>query len=134
MTVALIAHDSKRELMLEFCIANCGVLSRHNLYATGAIGMMISEFTGLEITRRFSGAQGGTQQIASRVSCNEIDLLLFFRDPVSSGQNERNALSLLRLCDMHNIPVATNVATAQSLIHSLRRGDLAWREVVERVS
>ena len=80
MSIAIIAHDSKKELMVQFCIAYCGILSRHNLCATGTTGKLVSEATGLEIQRFLSGSHGGDQQIASRIACNEIDLLLFFRD------------------------------------------------------
>ena len=130
MNIALIAHDSKKELMVQFCSAYCGVLSRHNLCATGSTGKLVGEATGLKIQRYLSGSQGGDQQIASRISCNEIDLLLFFRDPISAGIHEPNDMNLLRLCDVHNIPVATNIATAEALIHALERGDLDWRDIV----
>ena len=116
--------------MVQFCIAYCGVLSRNNLCATGTTGKLVSEATGLHIQRYMSGSQGGAQQIAARISCNEIDLLLFFRDPISAKPNEPNEANLLRLCDVHNIPVATNIATAEALIHSLERGDLDWRNIV----
>ena len=131
MTIALIAHDSKKELMVQFCIAYCGILSRHSIVATGTTGKLVSEASGLEITRFLSGAQGGDQQIASRISYNEIDLLLFFRDPISAKSDEPNEHTLLRLCDVHNIPVATNIATAEALIHALERGDLDWRDIVK---
>ncbi|MCI6639486.1 MAG: methylglyoxal synthase [Pygmaiobacter massiliensis] len=130
MNIALIAHDSKKELMVQFCIAYCRVLSQHNLVATGTTGKMVAEATGLQIHRFLSGTHGGDQQIAARISCNEIDLLLYFRDPISAKPNEPNELNLLRLCDVHNIPVATNIATAEVLIHGLERGDLDWRNIV----
>ena len=130
MNIALIAHDSKKELMIQFCIAYCGILSRHNLCATGTTGRLVSEATGLEIVRFLSGSQGGADQIASRISCNEIDLLLVFRDPINAKRGEPRDATLLRLCDVHNIPVATNIATAEALIHALERGDLDWREIV----
>lgn len=130
MNIALIAHDTKKELMVQFCIAYCGVLSKHNLCATGTTGKMVAEATGLNIQRYLSGSQGGDQQIAARMSCNEIDLLLFFRDPISVKSHEPNDMNLLRLCDVHNIPVATNIATAEALIHALERGDLDWRDIV----
>lgn len=133
MNIAIIAHDSKKELMVQFCIAYCGILSKHNLCATGTTGKLVSEATGLEIVRFLSGSQGGGEQIASRISCNEIDLLLVFRDPIKTRNDEPNDLSLLRLCDVHNIPVATNIATAEALIHALERGDLDWREIVRPV-
>lgn len=130
MNIALIAHDTKKELMVQFCIAYCGVLSKHNLCATSTTGKMVVEATGLNVQRYLSGSQGGDQQIAARISCNEIDLLLFFRDPISVKPHEPNDMNLLRLCDVHNIPVATNIATAEALIHALERGDLDWRDIV----
>ena len=130
MNIALIAHDTKKELMVQFCIAYCCVLSKHNLCATGTTGKMVAEATGLNVQRYLSGSQGGDQQIAARISCNEIDLLLFFRDPISVKPHEPNDMNLLRLCDVHNIPVATNIATAEALIHALERGDLDWRDIV----
>lgn len=131
MTIALIAHDAKKELMVQFCIAYCGVLSRHNLVATGATGKTVAEATGLNIFRFLGGSQDGAQQIASRIGCDEVDLLLFFRDPLNPKPNEPDEHSLLRLCDVHNIPVATNIATAEVLIHGLERGDLDWRDIVK---
>lgn len=130
MNIALIAPDTKKELMVQFCIAYCGVLSKHNLCATGTTGKMVAEATGLNVQRYLSGSQGGDQQIAARISCNEIDLLLFFSDPISVKPHEPNDMNLLRLCDVHNIPVATNIATAEALIHALERGDLDWRDIV----
>ena len=130
MNIALIAHDTKKELMVQFCIAYCAVLSKHNLCATGTTGKMVAEATGLNVQRYLSGSQGGDQQIAARISCNEIDLLLFFRDPISVKPHEPNDMNLLRLCDVHNIPAATNIATAEALIHALERGDLDWRDII----
>lgn len=130
MNIALIAHDSKKELMVQFCIAYCGILSRHSLCATDTTGKMVAEATGLNIQRFLSGSQGGDQQIAARIACNEIDLLLFFRDPLNTNPHEPNEMNLFRLCDMHNIPVATNIATGEGLIHGLERGDLDWRNIV----
>ena len=130
MNIAITAHDAKKELMVQFCIAYCGILSRHTLCGTGTTGKMVSEATGLKIQQFLSGPQGGDQQIAARIACNEIDLLLFFRDPLTPKPNEPNDMNLLRICDMHHIPVATNIATAEVLIHGLERGDLDWREIV----
>ncbi len=130
MNIALIAHDSKKELMVQFCIAYCGILSRHNLCATGTTGKLVSEATGLQIQKFLSGPQGGDQQISARIACNEIDLLLMFRDPISAKEHEPNEMNLLRLCDVHNIPVATNIATAEVLIHGLEHGDFDWRNIV----
>ena len=130
MNIALMAHDSKKELMVQFCIAYCGILSRHSLCATGTTGKLVSEATGLRIQRFLSGTQGGDQQIASRIACNEIDLLLVFGDPLNPKPHEPSEANMLRLCDVHTIPVATNIATAEALIHSLDRGDLDWRDIV----
>ncbi len=131
MTIALIAHDTKKELMTQFCIAYCGILSKYNLVATGTTGKTVSEATGLNITSFLSGSQGGSQQIASRIGCDEIDMLLMFRDPLTPKPHEPDEQALLRLCDVHNIPVATNIATAEVLIHGLERGDMDWREIVK---
>ena len=130
LNIALIAHDAKKELMIQFCIAYCGILSKNNLCATGTTGKLIAEATGLKIDRFLSGAQGGDQQIASRIACNEIDMVLFFRDPLTMKEHEPNEMNLMRLCDVHNIPFATNIATGEMLIHGLERGDLDWRTIV----
>lgn len=129
MEIAIIAHDLKKELMTQFCIAYCGILSKHNLCATSITAKYISEATGLEIERLMAGIQGGKQQIASRVSCNEIDVLLYFRDTRPHSTVDETDVELLRLCDHYNIPVATNIATAEAIIIALDRGDLDWREV-----
>jgi len=131
MKIAIIAHDEKKELMVQFCIAYCGILSRYSLCSTGTTGKMVAEATGLEIQRFLSGSQGGDQQIAAQIAYNEIDMLLFFRDPLNPKPQEPNDMNLLRLCDMHSIPVATNIATAEMLIHGLERGDLDWRNIVK---
>jgi len=130
MNIALIAHDNKKELMVQFCIAYCGILSSHTICATGTTGKLVAEATGLPVTKFLAGAQGGDQQIGARIGYNEIDLVLAFRDPVSASDREPDLNSLLQLCDMHNIPVATNVATAEVLIQGLARGDLGWRDIV----
>ena len=129
MNIALMAHDGKKELMVQFCIAYCGILSGHTLVATNTTGRLISEATGLPVRLYLSAAQGGTQQIGARIAYNEIDLVLFFGDPTHPelyGPMEE----LSRLCDMHNIPFAGNVATAEVLIQGLQRGDLDWRDIV----
>lgn len=131
MNIALIAHDEKKELMVQFCIAYCGILSRNIICATGTTGKLVEEATGLEVQKFLGCSQGGDQQIAARIACNEIDMLLFFRDPLNPKPSEPNDMNLLRLCDMHNIPVATNIATAEVLIHGLERGDLDWRNIVK---
>lgn len=130
MNIALIASDKKKELMVQFCIAYCGILSKHNLCATGTTAKLVSEATGLKIQSFLSGSHGGGEQIAGRIAYNEIDVLLYFRDPLSTTGFEPDQTTLLRLCDMHNIPVATNVATAEIIIIALERGDLGWRDIV----
>ena len=130
MNIAFIAHDKKKELMIQFCIAYKGIIGKHVLYATDTTGKMITENTGLEVYRFLPGHQGGDQQIGARVAYNEIDLVLFFRDPITPDSHEPDVTNLLKLCDMHNIPIATNLATAEVLIHGLDRGDLDWRDIV----
>ena len=130
MEIAIIAHDLKKELMTQFCIAYCGVLSKHSLCATSITAKYITEATGLEVERLLSGVQGGEQQIASRIAYNEIDMLLYFKDTRPNSDVDEVEKEILRLCDMYNIPVATNIATAEVLIMALDRGDLDWREIV----
>ena len=130
MNIAIIAHDKKKELMVQFCIAYCGILSRHNLCGTGTTAKLVSEATGLEVKRFLSGPQGGDQQIGARIAYNEIDLVLFFRDPLTAMPHEPDVQALLRLCDVHNVPIATNSATAEVLVRGLERGDLDWRDIV----
>lgn len=130
MEIAIIAHDTKKELMTQFCIAYCGILSKHNLYATDITGKYIAESTGLNIERLLAGSQGGEEQIASRISFNEIDILLYFRDTRNADGMTQNEINILRLCDVHNVPVATNIATAEALVLALDQGNLDWRELV----
>ena len=131
MEIAIIAADMKKELMTQFCIAYCGVLSKHNLCATSITAKYISEATGLTIEKLLTGEQGGEQQIATRVAYNEIDILLFFRDTRPEAMlDQKEAQELLLACDRYNIPVATNIATAEALITALDRGDLDWRNFV----
>ncbi len=130
MEIAIIASDTKKELMAQFCIAYCGILSKHNLCATSVTGNYISDATGLQIEKLLSGPHGGEQQIASRVSYNEVDALLYFRSTEPKGNFDEAEYNLLRLCDVHNVPVATNIAMAEILIMAIDRGDLDWREYV----
>ncbi|MGI6336554.1 MAG: methylglyoxal synthase [Clostridiales bacterium] len=130
MNIALIAHDKKKELMVQFCMAYCGILSKHNLCATGTTGKLVSEATGLKIDRFLSGAQGGDQQIGARVAYNEIDMVIFLCDPMAAPGTVSDVHALQRLCDLHSIPMATNIATAEMLVLGLDRGDLSWRDIV----
>ena len=116
MEIALIADDKKKELMVEFCIAYCGSLSKHRLCATGKTAKYVSEATGLKIENLLAGGLGGMEQLSSRVCYNEIDLVLFFRDPLTAQPHEPDVSTLFRLCDVHNVPLATNVATANLVL------------------
>ena len=130
MNIAIIAQDTKKDLMVQFCIAYKGILSKHKLFATGTTGGLVIEATGLDVHRFLSGPQGGDQQIGAHIAYDEIDLVLFFRDPLTAQPHEPDVSALFRLCDVHNVPLATNVATAEVLIHGLQRGDLDWRDIV----
>ena len=126
MNIALMSHDNKKDLMVQFCTAYAGILSRHSIYATNTTGHMVSDATGLPIHCFLSCAHGGAQQIGARISYNEFDLVLFFNDPNSDAlTSEVNYIS--RLCDQNNIPFASNIATAEMLVLGLARGDLDWR-------
>ena len=130
MEIAIIASDSKKELMTQFCIAYCGVLAKHTICATGTTGKYIEDATGLEIEKLLSGSHGGEQQIASRISFNEIDVVLYFRNTSPKNMYDEEEANILRLCDTYNVPIATNIATAEAIILALDRGDLDWRNLV----
>ena len=130
MNIALIAHDSKKKLMENLCIAYRHILSRHEVFATGTTGRLVEEASGLSVHKYLAGHLGGEQQLGAQIAHNDIDLVVFLRDPVAQKQYEPDINSVLRLCDIHNIPCATNVATAEVLIHGLERGDFDWRDIV----
>ncbi|WP_309118629.1 methylglyoxal synthase [Paenibacillus sp.] len=130
MNISLIAHDRKKEEMVDFAIAYEQVLSRHRLFATGTTGQRIMENTKLTVHRFLSGPLGGDQQIGAMIAQNEMDLIIFLRDPLMAQPHEPDIIALLRLCDVHNIPLATNLGTAEVLVKAIERGDLDWREVV----
>ena len=123
MNIGLVAHDSKKKLMQNFCIAYRGILSKHDIYATGTTGRLVEEVKYLE------GHLGGEEQLCSQVVNNQIDMLIFFRDPVKPSKHELDIKNIFKACDMNNIPLATNLATAELLIKALERGDLEWREM-----
>ena len=129
MRIALIAHDAKKKLMQNFCIAYRGVLSKNELYATGTTGRLVEEVTNLSIHKHLAGHLGGEQQLGAQIENNYIDLVIFLRDPLTPKMHEPNLSNLCRLCDMHNIPIATNLASAELLLKSLDRGDMEWREI-----
>ena len=128
MNVGLIAHDAKKKLMQNFCIAYRGVLCKHSLFATGTTGRLIEEVTNLDVHKYLAGHLGGGQQLASMIEHDEMDLVIFLRDPHNPKVHEPDVIDVVRLCDTYNIPLATNLATAELLIKSLERGDLEWRE------
>ena len=129
MNIGLIAHESKKKLMQNFCIAYRGSLSKHKLYATGTTGRLIEEVTNLSVHKFLAGNLGGEQQIGAQIEHNEIDLMIFLRDPLAPDMHKPDVNYIVRLCDMHNIPLATNLASAELLIKSLDRGDMEWREM-----
>ncbi len=128
MNIGLIAHEAKKKLMQNFCIAYRGILSKHELYATGTTGRLIEEVTNLNVHKFLAGHLGGQQQLAAHIEQNLIDLVIFLRDPLSPKSHEPDLTSIMVVCDKHNIPLATNLATAELLIKALERGDLEWRE------
>ena len=116
--------------MVQFCIAYCGILANHSICATNTTGRLVAEATGLPISICLSCNQGGSQQIGLRVAYNELDLVLFFCDPSEYSEYQSSVMEIARLCDRANVPFATNVATAEVLIHGLGRGDFDWRDIV----
>ena len=129
MNIGLIAHDAKKKLMQNFCIAYRGILCKNELFATGTTGRLIEEVANLNVHKYLAGHLGGAQQLGAQIEHNEIDLVIFLRDPLSQKSHEPDVNSVVRLCDIHNIPLATNLATAELLIKSLDRGELECREM-----
>ncbi|CCY58748.1 methylglyoxal synthase [Clostridium sp. CAG:632] len=129
MNIGLIAHDSKKKLMQNFCIAYRGILCKHDLFATGTTGRLIEEVTNLNVYKYLAGHLGGEQQLGSQIENNDLDMMIFLRDPLTPKSHEIDVNNIFHLCDMHNIPLATNLATAELLIKALDRGDLEWRDV-----
>ncbi|MCR4956307.1 MAG: methylglyoxal synthase [Lachnospiraceae bacterium] len=129
MNIGLIAHDSKKKLMQNFCIAYRNILSKNSLFATGTTGRLVEEVTNLNVHKYLAGHLGGDQQLGAQIEHNQMDLVIFLRDPLTQKTHEPDVNSIVRLCDMHNIPLATNLASAELLIKSLDRGDMEWREM-----
>ena len=129
MNLALMSHDRRKELMVQFCIAYCGILSKHTVCATNTTRKLVAEATGLPVNLFLSHEHGGIQQIGARIAYNEIDMVLFFTEPQSDDLDD-DVRYIRKLCDQYNIPLATNVATAEMLILGLERGDLDWRDIV----
>ena len=129
MNIGFIAHDSKKKLMQKLFIAYRGILCEYSRYATGTTGRLIEDAANLTVYKYLAGHLGGEQQLCSQIEQNDLDLLIFLRDPLNPKSHEPDIHKAVRLCDIHNIPLATNVATAELLIKSLKRGDMEWREI-----
>ncbi len=129
MNIGLIAHDSKKKLMQNFCIAYRGILSKHSLYATGTTGRLIEEVTNLNVHKYLAGHLGGGQQLCIDIEQNQLDLVIFLREPDTPKRMGGGSSPIVRVGDMHNMRLATNVATAELLVKALERGDLEWREM-----
>lgn len=132
MKIALIAHDRKKENLIEFSIAYQHILAEHDLYATGTTGQLISDATGLNITKFKSGPLGGDQQIGALIASDEMDMVFFFRDPLTAQPHEPDVAALVRLCDLYHVPLATNMGTAEILLKGLEEGFVDWRKIHER--
>ncbi len=124
MKIALIAHDKKKSLMIDLCMEFKNVLKNHDLVATGTTGKLIMEKTNLPVTRMASGPLGGDQQIGSLVAKEEIDMVIFLRDPLTAQPHEPDVSALLRLCDVFNIPLATNYRSAHIMLSAIKAGHL----------
>ena len=132
MNIGLIAHDAKKKLMQNFCIAYRGILSKHQLYATGTTGRLIEEVTNLSVHKYLAGHLGGEQQLGAQIENNDIDLVIFLRDPLTSKSHEPDVNNAVKLCDIHNIPVATNLASAELLIKAMEHGDFEFRDAYRK--
>ena len=132
MKIALIAHDRKKDNLIQFAIAYRDILKEHDLYATGTTGTMIEAETGLSITKFRSGPLGGDQQIGAMIANNDMDMVFFFRDPLTAQPHEPDVMALVRLCDLYHIPLATNMGTAEILLKGLQEGFVDWRILEER--
>ncbi|KGX92144.1 methylglyoxal synthase [Pontibacillus halophilus JSM 076056 = DSM 19796] len=130
MNIALIAHDQKKADMVQFSTAYKHILENHTLYATGTTGTRISDATGLPVHKFKSGPLGGDQQIGAYIADNQMDVVIFFRDPLTAQPHEPDVSALLRLCDVYQIPLATNLAAGEIVIRAIDRGDFQWREIV----
>ena len=129
MRIGFIAHETKKSLMQNFCVAYKNILAKNELYATGTTGRLIEEATNLSVHKYLAGSLGGIEQIGSQIEHNQMDLVIFLRDPIIPKSSEPDVDIVMRSCDIHNIPFASSLATAELLIKSLDRGDLEWREM-----
>ena len=131
MNIALVAHDEMKNTMIGFCIAYEEILKKYGIYATGTTGKRIMDETNLNINRLASGPLGGDQQIGSMIACSELDLVIFLRDPLTAQPHEPDVSALLRLCDVVNIPLATNLASAEIMLTALGRNEIINRKKVD---
>jgi methylglyoxal synthase len=129
MNIALIAHDKKKDALVQFTVAYKDIFAKHSLFATGTTGQRIQEATGLAITRFQSGPYGGDQEIGAMIAKNNMDAVFFFRDPLTAQPHEPDVTALVRLCDVYSIPLATNMGTAELLLRGLDEGLLDWRKI-----
>lgn len=129
MVIGLVADDSKKELMQNFCIAYKGILSKHELYSTGDTGRIVEDVTNLKIHKFIPGKLGGCRQMCAQIDCNEMDAVIFLRDPSEKDEDFQDFVNVIQLCDINSIPVATNIATAELLVLAIERGDLSWRDL-----
>jgi len=130
LKIALIAHDRKKDDMVQFTLAYRSILEKHTLYSTGTTGLRVNEATGLTIHRFQSGPLGGDQQIGALIAQNDLDLVIFLRDPLTAQPHEPDVSALIRLCDVYNIPLATNMGTAEVLVRGLEKGLMNWRKII----
>jgi len=130
MNIALIAHDKKKDDMIRFTTAYQYILKEHTLYATGTTGQKIMDATGLSVHRFQSGPFGGDQEIGAMIANNKMDMVFFFRDPLTAQPHEPDVTALIRLCDVYAVPLATNMGTGEVLVRGLERDDLSWRNIV----
>ncbi len=129
MQVALIAHDGKKSAMVAFVRKNKKMLKTCTLFATGTTGKQIIEKTGLKVIRFLSGPVGGDAQISAMVASEKIDLVIFLRDPLTAQPHEPDILALLRICDVHNVPLATNITSAELLLYALVAKESPWQDI-----
>jgi methylglyoxal synthase len=134
MKIALIAHDRKKDDLIQFVTAYQAILAEHELCATGTTGQRIIDETGLAVFRFQSGPLGGDQQIGAMIANNEMDMIIFFRDPLTAQPHEPDVTALIRLCDVYQIPLATNMGTAEVLLKGLQEGFIDWRLLQDRRS
>ena len=132
MNIALLAHDNKKKLMENICVAYRHIFIKHTLFATGTTGQLVEEAIGWPVRKYLAGHLGGWEQLGAQITHNEIDLVIFLRDPADQPHYESDINSIMRLCDVHNIPLASNLATAEALLQALERGDLDWRKNIRK--